>query len=131
MERIVKITSFITGCFFIFLLITGSYSNWFDAFEKYVPSPFRYGDLYLASNIPGYRINVSPIKLESPIHVKNKNISLTIIGDSYLSDLDSTFFSAGEYHFIHWNDVPAVISKPDRNKKNIVIMELAERFTRW
>ncbi len=131
MNIFIKIISFIAGCCFVLILMAGSNSRWFDSFMNYVPSPYRYGDLYLFSSTPGYRKLLKPVKLKSPVGVKNKNYSLTIIGDSYLADLDSSFFSSDKYHFIPWNDTPDTINKLDKNKKNILIIESSERYIRW
>ncbi|MCW3084867.1 MAG: hypothetical protein JWP12_2233 [Bacteroidetes bacterium] len=131
MKTILKIVSFCTGCFFVFLLAIGSYSAWFEEVQHHVPSPYKYGDLYLLSNLKGYRVDVKSQKLPAPAYQKQKNTALTIIGDSYLASLDSSYFNAGKYTFIHWNSIPDTIQALDKSKKNILIVESTERYIRW
>lgn len=131
MKVLLKTISFCTGCFFIFLLAVGSYSSWFEAAQQHVESPYRYGDLYLFSNLHGYRIDVKSEKLAAPAYKKIKNTTLIIIGDSYLATLDPSFFKTETYRFIHWNNIPDTIPPPDRSKKNILIIETTERYARW
>lgn len=129
MKPVLKILAFLLGCMFVFLLVTGSSSNMLSKFEAYVPNPYRFGDLYMLSNMPGYRIKNS--NLVKPI-IKHKNqlTTLTIIGDSYTQHFDSSFFTSGSYNYIHWNAIPDTISI-DKHKKNILIIESAERYIRW
>ena len=131
MKTILKIISFLTGCCFVLLLAVGSYSKWFSVFMNDVPSPYRYGDLYLSSGMPGYRIKLDQSKLTSSIIDQNKNSTLTIIGDSYLDNLDPSFFYTADYHFIHWDRLPDTIPALDSTKKNILIIESTERYIRW
>ena len=129
MKTALKIIAFLLGCIFVFLLAIGSNSAWMSKFESSFPNPYRYGDLYMLSNMPGYRVKNNKI-VKPIIHHKNSETALTVIGDSYTQHFDSSFFSAGEYRYIHWNSIPDTVAI-DTNKKNILIIESAERYIRW
>ena len=129
MKRILKIIAFLVGCMFVFLLAIGSSSALMTKFESCFPNPYRYGDLYMLSNTPGFRIKHSPI-VKPIITNKKTETALTIIGDSYTQHFDSSFFSSGTYNYIHWNAIPDTVTL-DSNKINILIIESAERYIRW
>jgi hypothetical protein len=60
----------------------------------------------------------------------NKNIDLYIYGDSYMLEIpDSAFYGVHSYHFCRrgYQDMHYTL---DPNKKNILIIEIAERFAR-
>lgn len=129
MKAVFKIIAFLAGCILILLLAIGSNAGWMSKFESCFPNPYRYGDLYMLSNMPGYRIKTNKI-VKPVIQYKNSGTALTIIGDSYTQRFDSSFFSSDRYHFIHWNSVPDTI-EIDTARKNILIIESAERYIRW
>src|ERR1019366_3251059 len=130
MKTLLKLISFIGGCLIVIVIAVASNSAWMNACEQYIPSPYRYGDLYLLSNMPGYKIKIQT-KIKSPIITQNENTTLTVIGDSYTVNLNSSFFNAGTYHFIHWDKIPDTIAPLDHTKKNIAIIESTERNIRW
>lgn len=130
MKLLLKLISFLLGCYIIVILAVASNSQWLDANARYIPSPYRYGDLYMLSSMPGYRINTQT-KINSPVAVQYPNTSLTVIGDSYTDKFDSSFFNSEVYHFIHWNNIPDTIPAPDSTKRNIVMIECAERTVKW
>jgi hypothetical protein len=131
MKTILKLLSFILGLFIVFLIAIASNSEWQKTYTKYFPNPYRYGDLYLFSNMPGYRVKLKHLQPILPGPIKNTNSTLTIIGDSYLDGLDSSFFYPIKYRFIHWDRMPDTIPALDRTKKNILIIESTERAVRW
>lgn len=130
MKIAIKIISFLAGCFIILVLAVASNSDWLSKASKYIPSPYRYGDLYMLSRAPGYKIAIQP-KIMLPAGEKDANKTLLIIGDSYTDNFDSTLFIAGSYSFIHWNRLPDTIPPLDKDKKNVVIIESTERSVRW
>ena len=130
MKLFLKLISFTIGCCIIVILAVAGNSKWLDASAKYIPSPYRYGDLYLLSSMPGYKIKIQST-IKSPVTTQNKNTTLTLIGDSYSDKFDSTLFNSGSYHFIHWDNIPDTIPALDGNKKNILIIETTERSVRW
>ncbi|CAN5792154.1 hypothetical protein BH11BAC7_BH11BAC7_02030 [soil metagenome] len=125
-----KIISFTLGCFFILLMAIASNSKWMGTCEKYFPNPYRYGDLYLLSSMPGFRTK-DDVAFVSPPRAKNNNITLTIIGDSYVEGFVPENFSAGEYRFIPWGEIPHKVQPLDGSKRNILILESTERNVRW
>lgn len=130
MKLLIKITGILTGSLIIFVIALSSNSQWFDKFILHMPNPYRYGDLFLFSDMPGYKIRVDTNKIRPPVRVTNNHIALTVIGDSHMLHFDSLSFNAGEYHFIHWNDIPAPIPPPDSQKTNILVIETTERYCR-
>ena len=100
MKRFFKIIAFLIGCIFIFLIAIGTSPVLLKKFDRYFPNPFRYGDLYMLSNMPGYRVKKTK-EVKPKITHQNKETTLTIIGDSYTQHFDSDCFSSGDYHFIH------------------------------
>jgi hypothetical protein len=114
---------------FVFLLAIGSSPALMEKFEAHFPTP-TYGDLYMLSNMPGYRIK-NDKKVKPIITHNDSEATLTIIGDSYTQHFDSSYFNVNDYRFIHWNNIPATVPAIDKNKKNILIIESAERFIRW
>lgn len=129
MKTLLKIISFTLGCFIIFLMAIASNSKWIGACEKYFPNPYRYGDLYLASSMPGFRSKGEP-DLIPPNRPKNKNITLTVIGDSYVDGFSADFFAA-DYRCFTWSEIPRKIPPLDPGKRNILIIECTERNVRW
>lgn len=130
MKIFFKTISLTLGCCIIILLAIASNSRWFNASAKYIPSPYRYGDLYLLSSMPGYKIK-NHSKLKPPFSTRNKNTTLTVIGDSYTEHFDSSLFNFYSYHFIHWDKLPDTIPVLDSTKRNILIIESTERYVRW
>lgn len=131
MKLIIKIFSFLFGCYIIYIIVIASHSKWFESFCNNMPSPYRNGDLYLFSNMPGYRMPLNRKMVRTPVKFHENNISLTIVGDSYMRDFDSASFFPYDYRFIHWNNVPDTIQPLDNTKTNILIIETAERYCRW
>jgi hypothetical protein len=129
MKAILKMISFIAGCFIILLMAIASNSKWMGECQEYFPNPYRYGDLYLLSTMPGFRTKGEPDPVPSG-KPKNENVVLTIVGDSYTGGFSPDFFAAGTYHFIPWDQIPKKIIL-DQTKKNILIMECTERNVRW
>ncbi|HET6226867.1 MAG TPA: hypothetical protein VFF27_11350 [Bacteroidia bacterium] len=130
MKLFIKIIAFLIGCIFILLLVIGSNPALLDKYEHCFPNPYRYGDLYMLSNMPGYRVKND--KKVKPIFThQNKATTLTIIGDSYTQHFDSSYFNVSDYKFIHWDALPDTIEKTDSSKKNILIIESTERYLRW
>lgn len=128
MKTAIKIILFCLGCSTIWIMVIASHSEWFGKYSSLFPNMYRYGDLYLQTNMPGFRIkdhHVKPVLLN-----KKVNTTLTIVGDSYTQHFDSSFFSSGSYRFIHFNSIPDTIQRPDRSKRNILIMECTERHAR-
>lgn len=65
-----------------------------------------------------------------PLDTIRKNIELYVWGDSYLKDVpDSAFALAGHYHFGR-RDFTDLGYRLDTRKKNILVIETAERFAR-
>ncbi len=131
MKILIKILSFLIGCFIIFIIAISSNSKWFEIFTKYTPNPYRNGDLFLYSNMPGYKTNLNRSIIKTYNKLQNNNISLTIIGDSYMRDFNSTSFCVNAYNFIHWDNIPHSITRLDNKKTNILIIETTERYCRW
>jgi hypothetical protein len=128
MKLFFKLAFFLFGCLIIFIMAIASNSDWFDKYEHCFPSAVRYGDLYFQTNTPGYAAESKRVK---PILTsKNSKTTLTIVGDSYTQGFDSLDFSAGTYHFIHWNSLQDTLPALDSNKRNIIIIETSERFIR-
>lgn len=129
MKTVLKILSFTVGCFIILLMAVASNSKWMGQSEKHFPNPYRYGDLYLLSSMPGFRSKGEP-DLIPPNRQKNDSITLTVIGDSYVDGFDPEFFAA-DYRCFSWGEIPRKISPLDPNKRNILIVECTERNIRW
>lgn len=130
MKGFLKTMSLLVGSMIIMILAIASNSELLDSCDAFIPDPYRYGDLYMLSNMPGYKISTKS-NLTRPVADKNKKIALTVIGDSYTDKFDSSFFNAGSYRFIHWDYIPDTIPLLDSTKTNIVIIESTERYTRW
>lgn len=130
MKYLIRLLCFLIGLLIIFIMAIASNSNWLNACEEYIPSPYRYGDLYFLSNMPGFKIKRPP-KPQAEHISHNGNTTLTIIGDSYVAGTDSSFFSSESYRFINWDEIPFNIPALDVNKKNIIVIESAERYVWW
>lgn len=122
--------AFLTGLCIIFVLAIGSYSKWFNEAVPAIPSPYRYGDLYLFSNNGNFRINThSDIKLKK---VKAQaNLRLTLIGDSYIYETEKENFVSDSFDRLDWGKIPDTIANLTPNHKNILIIETTERYARW
>lgn len=128
MNVFVKFIFFCMGCLIIWVLAIASHSEWFDKYADLFPNMYRYGDLYLQTNMPGFRIKDRKVK--PVINRKNQHTTLTVVGDSYTQHFDSSYFSCGTYHFIHYNSIPDTIPPLDTTQRNIIIIECTERHAR-
>jgi len=129
-KKIAKIFAFITGLLIIAIMFIVSYSKWFNEATLFIPSPYRYGDLYYFSNMPGFRsktIDHKKNKFVNPV----SNIRLTIIGDSYMNGITKENFKTQEYDALDWGYIPDTIPQIDTSKTNILILETTERYARW
>ncbi len=96
--------------------------------EHYTPN----GDLVNMSYLDDIQTFNSPkdYKFTTPADTGNKNIDLYVWGDSYLEDVPSKAFAhINSYHFGR-NYYAELHYKLNKNKRNILIIESAERFVR-
>ncbi len=121
---ILLVTSFL-------VLVAGSSPILMNAINKWIPSPYTYGDLYMFSNLRQFK-NDDVLKtcgaFESP-HPKMNNVNVFVLGDSYAASIESPNFNVNKYHFIHWENNVYHFSL-DEQKKNILLIESAERYFR-
>lgn len=129
MKVLIKILSFLLGCFIIFIIVMSSNSQWFTKLCSYLPS-YPYGDLYLFSSMPGYQIPLNKYNISTDDTTKT-NVALTILGDSYMRTYDSSSFCAKQFQFVHWDNAPDTIPELDKSKINILIIETTERYCRF
>jgi hypothetical protein len=91
------------------------------------------GDLVSISyldNVKRFRESYEFIFTKTPDDTANKNIDLYIYGDSYMLEIpDSAFTGVHNYHYCRrgYQDMEYSL---DPHKKNILIIEIAERFAR-
>lgn len=128
MKALIKIVFFCIGCLVIWVMAIASHSEWFGKYSNLFPNIYRYGDLYLQTNMPGFRIKDRKVK--PVIHRNEQHTTLTIVGDSYTQHFDSSYFSSGIFHFIHYNSIPDTIAPLDTHQRNIIIIECTERHAR-
>ena len=120
--------------FFTFVLVTMFVILTVPKLSKFIfetgliPSDVRYGDLYKLSNLPQFKGDNSPCEKEK--QTENPQVSLYILGDSFLEDgrVEKSDFPIGNYRYINWSDNEKI--ELDTTKSNILIIETVERHAR-
>lgn len=91
----------------------------------------RYGDLFGLSYLPDYKISIDENpSIELTACKKTRSFNLYSLCDSHLWSLltsDSIFCGANKFQYANLNNLETLNVKSDSTKKNILLIELAER----
>jgi len=113
------------------LLIVASSSYLMERVDKYLPNIYRYGDLYLFSNIKKFKQERTECPVYQNPQGKINNVNFFLIGDSYTQYMPPSNFRFNQYTFTHWDIGITQIDSLDKSKKNILVIESTERYVRW
>ena len=114
--------------FFIFsaaILLIASNRFLVKKCEHLFANIYRYGDLYMLSNLPGFKI---PLENCVFFPKQKSNVNLTILGDSYTQHISPQSFGVNKYAFIHLDDANIFIDSLDNSHKNILVIASTERY---
>jgi hypothetical protein len=130
MKRYLKIFAFLIGTILMLFLVICSNEQLFNYCGDLIPDPYRYGDLYFFSNLPGYKENAKA-RYELKPTCASHECTLTVVGDSYTAPFDSSIFTCDDYQFFHWDNTPVALPTLNPNKRNVLVVATTERYCRW
>jgi hypothetical protein len=114
------------------VLVAGSSPVIMSAIDKWIPSPYTYGDLYMFSNLRKFKngdvLKGCPVMDNS--RTKMNDVNVFVIGDSYMYCIPQKSFNENNYNFIHWDEPAYKTPFLDSQKKNILFIESSERYFR-
>ncbi len=105
----------------------------YDSDSFFASDRYKYGDLFGFSYLKDFKIPPGPRPVIISHCPEPKSINLYMLCDSYLWSFvktDSIFCGVNKLKYVRWKYGEQLDEELDTNKKNVLIIEMSERFVR-